>query len=177
MISSDILLDSEISALLSHHQRSFLLQQTGANTEAHSQTLYWETHSALTGMSSSNPFLQSSGNPVEEDVEGCKSQRGQRTPGEQGPLNQRDPSSCELRGCSSMHGACTGLHDILCVCSVVSSLVFLWDFWMYKWVCLCGISGCTNECVSGSCAFSWTLFLLFACLVQLQCNSFCFILL
>lgn len=39
MTSNDILLSSEISALLCHHQKCFLLQQMGTKTELNSQTL------------------------------------------------------------------------------------------------------------------------------------------
>ena len=39
MTSKDILLHSQISALLIPYQRGFLWQQMGTNTETHSQTL------------------------------------------------------------------------------------------------------------------------------------------
>ena len=39
MTPNDIMLNSEISALFSHYQRSFLLQQMETNTEAHRQIL------------------------------------------------------------------------------------------------------------------------------------------
>ncbi|KAL6091676.1 hypothetical protein STEG23_024270 [Scotinomys teguina] len=70
--------DKWISALFSNHQRSFLLQQIETNIETHSQTLCRgerdrdgdrdrETdileHTALNGLSPSNLFPQSSGNP------------------------------------------------------------------------------------------------------------------
>ena len=42
MTPNDILLYSLISDLLSHHQRSFFLQQMGADTEMHGQTLHGE---------------------------------------------------------------------------------------------------------------------------------------
>ena len=42
MSPNDVLLFSQISALASHHQRGFLLQKMGINTETHSQTLHTE---------------------------------------------------------------------------------------------------------------------------------------
>jgi hypothetical protein len=39
---------------------------------------------ALNGISPSNPSPQGSGNPAEEEAKEYKSQRGWRTPGEQG---------------------------------------------------------------------------------------------
>lgn len=42
MIPDDVLLYAEIYALLSHHQRSFLPQYMGANTETHRETLQRE---------------------------------------------------------------------------------------------------------------------------------------
>lgn len=42
MTSNDILLYSQKSALLNHHQRSFLLQQIGTNTEIYNHKFYKE---------------------------------------------------------------------------------------------------------------------------------------
>ena len=42
MTPNDILTYSKINSFLNHHQRSFLLQQIGTNTETHSQTLHRE---------------------------------------------------------------------------------------------------------------------------------------
>lgn len=59
------------------------------------------------------------------------------------------------------HRACTGLNQVLCVYTVTSSLMFLWNSWV------------ANDCVSNnSCAFSWVLFLLLLCLAQPVCDSF-----
>ena len=38
--TNDILLYSYIDTLFNHHQKSFLLQQVGTDTETHSQTLH-----------------------------------------------------------------------------------------------------------------------------------------
>ena len=75
MTPSDILQYSLISVLFNHHQRSFLLQQTGTNR--HSQSGITHTHretetleqTARNGMSPSHPSPQSSGNPVKEEAE------------------------------------------------------------------------------------------------------------
>ena len=60
MTPNDILLYSQISVLLSHHQRSFLLQQMGTDTKMDSWTLYGEQetleHLAINRMSPSNPL-------------------------------------------------------------------------------------------------------------------------
>ena len=69
MTPNDILLCLVIIALLSHHQRSFLLQQMGTNTEIHSWThAESETveHGVLNGMSSSNPSPRGSRDFTEE---------------------------------------------------------------------------------------------------------------
>lgn len=62
-----------ISAFLSHHQGSFLLQRTRMKTEIHSQKLRREgdilKYSALDEMSSLKPSPQGSRNPTEEEVE------------------------------------------------------------------------------------------------------------
>ncbi|CAO2612291.1 hypothetical protein LEMLEM_LOCUS15551, partial [Lemmus lemmus] len=62
--------DYKIHALLSRHQRSFLLQQMGTDTGTHSQTFCRESetleHSVLKGISPSNPSLQGSENSTEE---------------------------------------------------------------------------------------------------------------
>ena len=61
-----------ISALVSHHQRGFLLQQLGANTETHSQH-YAERgtleHLVLNCMFPRNPSPRDSKNPEEETSE------------------------------------------------------------------------------------------------------------
>ena len=78
MTPNDILLYSPNNVLFSHHQRSFLLQQMGTNTETdviqsvrdlETLNLKWEFSNK------SLPFF-SSGYCVKEEAEDCKSQRG-----------------------------------------------------------------------------------------------------
>jgi hypothetical protein len=70
------------------------MQQMGTSMTTYSQTLCRVRH--LGTISSKQDvfkfFPQASGNPSEEEVE-SRSQRGWRTPGERGPLNQHDGSS------------------------------------------------------------------------------------
>ena len=63
MIPNDMLLFSFISILTICHLRGFLLQQMGAGTETHSQTLYRE---CLNGRSPLALSPQRLGNLVEE---------------------------------------------------------------------------------------------------------------
>lgn len=57
----------------------------GTNTETHSGSLHREgetlKHTAVNGVSPSNPSLQSSGHPAEEEVKDCKNQTRWWTPG------------------------------------------------------------------------------------------------
>ena len=129
MTPNDILLYSEIRALLSHHQRSFPLQQMRTNTETHRQTLHreWETleHSALNKMSPSHHSPQGSGTPEEEAERKCKSQRGwmEDTKKTRPCKSTWSKLIWTLRDWSIMHRACTGLLQVLCVCIMASSLV------------------------------------------------------
>lgn len=78
MTLTDPLLYSLISVFLSHHQRSFLLPQTGTDAETLSQTLVGESLGciALDGVSSLNPFPMSSGHPTEEKTERLQDPEG-----------------------------------------------------------------------------------------------------
>lgn len=73
-----------IDQCLLSHQRCF--SATEAETETHNRKRRRKfenlEHSVLYGMSPSNPSPQSSGNPVEEEVEDYKSQWGWRTEGD-----------------------------------------------------------------------------------------------
>lgn len=72
MTPNDVLLYSD-QCLLSHHQRTFLIQQMEKSTETHSKVLYRERETlellALNKLSPPNLYPQSSGNPAEEKVE------------------------------------------------------------------------------------------------------------
>lgn len=66
-----------------------------------------------------------------------------------------------------MHSACTGLDQVLCIYIMEYSLEVVWNTLYVQ------MSGSLfDSCVSPSAAF-----LLLVCLIQLQCNSFCYILL
>ena len=93
----------------------------------------------------------------------CKGQRGWRTPRKQGSLNQHEQDSQRRR--QHAQGLHSSAPDPLCLYSNFQFSVFY------------GIPQCVNAWVSDSCAFSWALFLGLFCLVQLWCDSFCFILL
>lgn len=94
---NDIPLDSKISALPSHHQRKFLLQHVGTNTETYRHTLrrYWKSleHSVPNGMSPSNHCPQGLEKPKEEERERLLVLKGWRTPRKWGPLNQHAQST------------------------------------------------------------------------------------
>lgn len=85
---------------LSVGERSFPLHHKGPNTGTHSQALHrtLETleHTALIGMSSSNPSTEGLGNLGEEEIERIQEQRGWRTPEGKEPLNQCEQSPFEL---------------------------------------------------------------------------------
>lgn len=72
-MTDGVLLYAQMSTLLSHLQRGFLLQQMGTDTESQSQTLCKEQetleHSAPYRMSPSNSSPHVSGNPGDEKVE------------------------------------------------------------------------------------------------------------
>jgi hypothetical protein len=108
------------------------------------------------------PPLRAQGIPQKRRQEECESQKGWRTPGEQGPVNQLSRAHINSqrlrRHAQGMHGS----PQVLCLYIKASSLVF---------------KGFLSVRMSGSltCAFSQTLFFLLVCSVQLQCDSVCFI--
>ena len=91
-----------------HYQRSFLLQQMGTNIETHRHTTGREgvtsEESAGSGMSPSNLSSRGSGNPVEEETEECKSQRGWRTSRKQGLRYTKGPTMTVV--------ACKGISQV-----------------------------------------------------------------
>ena len=93
VLPDDILLHSQTSALLDHHQRHFCQVQMGTNRETYGQTTRRGQeileHSALKGMSPSNLSPWDSVNRTEEKAEGCKNKRGWRVPRNQGFLHTR----------------------------------------------------------------------------------------
>lgn len=76
-------------------------------------------------------------------------------PRKQGPVYQHYQSSCDL---TETDEACTGLHQVLCVCIMASNFLFLWDSWVW-FLILVG-----------------SLFLLLVCLVHFWWDVFHFIL-
>jgi hypothetical protein len=72
MTPGDILLYAQMSALLSHLERGFLLQQMRTDTKTQRQTLCKERetlgHSALYGISPTNSSAQVSENPGDKKV-------------------------------------------------------------------------------------------------------------
>ena len=86
MTLPDILQYSLISALLSHHHRSFPLPQMGTNAERptarHCTEREWESweHSTLSRVSLSNPSPRGSGTLWKRKQKNYNSQRGQRAP-------------------------------------------------------------------------------------------------
>lgn len=72
---------------VSCHQRGFLLQQMGMNSETHSHSIRILEHIVINGTSSSNLPTQKSGNPSNIESEKVKDQRRWRTTGEQGPIS------------------------------------------------------------------------------------------
>ena len=70
---------------------------------------------------------QSSENPLEEEVEELKGQRGCITPRKGSSLSQHEQSSYEL---TETGAACTGPAEVQVLCAyyiLASNLVFLWD--------------------------------------------------
>lgn len=152
MASLDILLYTQISALVSHYQRRFLLpqqQQIQRPIPRHyTQREAWK-HTALNAMSLSKPSPQNQGNSYRRG--GRKSVRT-RGNGGQGPLNQLSKDLMDSERLKQQEQRLYG--------PIALSLVFLGDSQMQEWV------------VSDFCACSWTLFPILSCLVQPQCDFF-----
>jgi hypothetical protein len=117
------LLCSLTSPLLSHHQKSFLLEHRGTNKETHRQTMCreWETvgPSGLYGMSPSC-LLKPQRTMWESRHKECKIQKGGRTPRKRGLLSTVWPVPIWL---STMVVACIGPAQ---VCTI-------WDPRVEKW--------------------------------------------
>ena len=111
--------NTHTSALLSHHQRSFLLPQMATNTETHSQTSCkeWDTleHSALKWISPSNPSPQGSGNPMEKEAGGTGETKEIEDTRRARPSTTTVQSSCELTRPGQHAQTCAGLHQMLCL--------------------------------------------------------------
>lgn len=109
------LLCSLTSPLLSHHQKSFLLEHRGTNKETHRQTMCreWETvgPSGLYGMSPSC-LLKPQRTMWESRHKECKIQKGGRTPRKRGLLSSVTSAHMTQYDGGSMHRACTGLHHM-----------------------------------------------------------------
>lgn len=87
-----------------------------------------------------------------------KSQRGWRTPGKQSSLKKLSKAMWTHKQWSSTHRTNMGLHQVLFLCIMTFSLVFLLGTWV---------------CDSLSLVHNlWTLSLLFGCPVQPQCDGF-----
>lgn len=123
MTPNDTLLDSQISVMLRHHQRIFLLQQMGKNIETHSQTLC--RYSALSDVLINSfpselgalPERRNRKSSVPEGIQDTKKRR----PFESSRLKLYDRAQSEA--------ACTGLAQVYTRSSVYklfSSLVYLW---------------------------------------------------
>jgi hypothetical protein len=72
-----------------------------------------------------DPSSQSLGNPTEEEAERVRGDGG--TAREHGPLNQLSEAQRSQQSLSIKHGACKGLHQILCIPIMAVSLMFLWN--------------------------------------------------
>lgn len=158
MTPNDILLHTYISVLLSHYQKSVLLQQMGTNTEttpgitqrmADLETLIFDRHC--------HQIPPPQGSMKEEQGE-CKT-RGVEDTRTTKPLDQQGWFTYELRDGGSTHTVHTGLHQFLCRHVTASTLSF---------------PECRNEWIPVSYAFSWALFLLF---VLYNSNGLVFVLL
>lgn len=176
MTPNEILLYSQISTLLSHHQKSFLLQQMGTNTETHSQKLCREKHREMergregrrngeretirhkSGCHNQISPFRAKDTAKEGRQKVNKRQKGQRTPRKQGSLNPDYQSSYELTETEEPGMWPVQIGNTFSVL-MASRLMFFMGF---QSVQMCG--------------FSWTPFLPLVCLVQIQCVSFCFIL-
>jgi hypothetical protein len=102
----------------------------GNSTETHSQTVFreWETleHSALSGMSIKSLFSELR-YPAKERWKEHKNQRGWRMPRKPRPLHKQDQHTYEFTETEAVH---TGPVQVLWVCVMVLSLVFLWNSWV-----------------------------------------------
>lgn len=76
---------TQISALLSHHQRSVLLQEMGGKRDPQPNIMQRKTleHSSLNGMSPSNPF------PELRERQGSSSRKNVKTRGVRGHQNHK----------------------------------------------------------------------------------------
>ena len=82
-------------------------------------------------------FLQGSGNSMQEGKrKSVKAREGGRHQDTRLSISTWSKLIWTHRDWGSKHRACTGLHQVLCVYIMTSSLVFLWDSWMCEWVCL-----------------------------------------
>lgn len=81
-VPNDILLHTQLSVLFRHHQRSFISQDIGINTEPRNWTMCWEReilkHLVLNGMSSANFFREQ-----KRMWKMCKSRKEWETPRKQ----------------------------------------------------------------------------------------------
>ena len=77
----------------------------------------------------------------------CKSQRGWKSSGEQGPLYQLSKARSDLTETEAANTGAKWLHQLLCVCIIGISL------------CFRGTLDCDNECDSDYCDYSWDPFL------------------
>lgn len=97
-----------------HHQKIFLLQQMGTNTETYMEIIFreWETlkQSALKRLSSSNSSPQGSGNSSKEEAETSWETERIKTARRQSLIGTTGLNHIRThRDHSSMHRACTGL--------------------------------------------------------------------
>lgn len=103
--------------------------------------------------------------PCGEGPERVYEPEGLRDTKKRGLLYQHEQSSHELTETEhSIQRACTGLHQVLCIYIMASSLMLLCCSWVWEWVS------------PNSGAFSWIIFLLVACLIQLWCDRFRYLL-
>lgn len=141
---------AQISALLSHHQRAFLLQEMGTNTETHSQTLCreWEAleHLVLKGAIHHMPPLRAQRILWKRIQKKGKNQRKWRTPTKWGPLNQHEQISYKL---TEIEAGYTGPEQVF----IRSSVDILW----LTILCFYETPECVNKWVSDSFTSSWAL--------------------
>lgn len=149
MAPTDILLSSQISTLFGYPQRSELFQQMGTNGELtiiHVRCRQWETLTTQSWME----CLHQIPPPRVQGILWKKKWKDVRARGDE---THRDWNRAPK--------ACTGVHQVLS-----------YKLWL-PLSCFYGILECVSQWVSDSCAFSLVLFLLWVCLIQLQCDRFC----
>jgi hypothetical protein len=151
MIPVDILLYSQSSVLLSHHQRSFLLQKRETKTGAHNGTMCreWDTleHSALNGRSPLIPALSTQGalwktswkEPV--DVEDTNKTRPSK--------HKKNWCTHELSEAGSVHIACVVVWIHLTQGALLGGVALLEE------VCYCVMGFETLLLASWKPVFSW----------------------